>query len=178
MSSFDKRPGPCAARLYPRVYQLFKQWQPTIVHTRNLAALEAVVPAWAAGVPVRIHGEHGWSARSGWQEAAVSVVRRLYRPFVHRYVALSPDHSADYLDQRIGVPPHRVAQIYNGVDTERFRLATQQRCLFPAAPSRAPMTGAWAGSAAWMRSKIRSASRALSCVRASCRRRWRIACGS
>jgi hypothetical protein len=38
----------------------FKALRPAVVHTRNLAALEAVVPGWAAGVPVRIHGEHGW----------------------------------------------------------------------------------------------------------------------
>ena len=39
--------------------QLFRQLQPAIVHTRNLAALECQVPALWAGVPVRIHGEHG-----------------------------------------------------------------------------------------------------------------------
>src|SRR5690348_11336852 len=54
-----KRPGHLL-REYPRLYRLFRELQPSVVHTRNLAALEAVVPAWAAGVPVRIHGEHGW----------------------------------------------------------------------------------------------------------------------
>ena len=128
----DKRPGHLV-RDYPRVYQLFKQWQPTIVHTRNLAALEAVVPAWAAGVPVRIHGEHGWSAQDpDGRRRRYQYVRQLYRPFVHRYVALS-HHIADYLDQRIGVPPHRVAQTYNGVDTERFR-GYEQRMPIPGCP--------------------------------------------
>ena len=47
-------------RDYPRIYRLLRKLAPAIVHTRNLAALEAVVPAWAAQVPVRIHGEHGW----------------------------------------------------------------------------------------------------------------------
>jgi sugar transferase (PEP-CTERM/EpsH1 system associated) len=128
----DKRPGHLV-RDYPRVYQLFKQWQPTIVHTRNLAALEAVVPAWAAGVPVRIHGEHGWSAQDpDGRRRRYQYVRQLYRPFVHRYVALS-HHIADYLDQRIGVPPHRVAQTYNGVDTERF-CWSEQRLPIPGCP--------------------------------------------
>ena len=114
-----KRPGHLV-RDYPRLYRLFKQWQPAIVHTRNLAALEAVVPAWAAGVPVRIHGEHGWSAQDpDGRRRRYQYVRRLYRPFVHRYVALS-QHLADYLERRVGVPPHRIAQTYNGVDTERF----------------------------------------------------------
>jgi sugar transferase (PEP-CTERM/EpsH1 system associated) len=47
-------------------------------------------------------------------------VRALYRPFVSRYVALSR-HLEDYLERQVGVPPHRVSQIYNGVDTGRFR---------------------------------------------------------
>ena len=46
-------------RHYPRLVRLFREISPAIVHTRNLAALEASVPAWLAGVPVRIHGEHG-----------------------------------------------------------------------------------------------------------------------
>ena len=44
----------------PRCIALFRALRPDIVHTRNLAPLEACVPAWLAGVPVRVHGEHGW----------------------------------------------------------------------------------------------------------------------
>jgi sugar transferase (PEP-CTERM/EpsH1 system associated) len=44
---------------YPELFKLFRRLRPAIVHSRNLAALEVQVPAWAAGVPVRIHGEHG-----------------------------------------------------------------------------------------------------------------------
>ena len=45
-----------STRGWPR---LFRELRPAIVHTRNLAALECQVPAAWAGVPVRIHGEHG-----------------------------------------------------------------------------------------------------------------------
>ena len=80
---------------YPQLYRLFRELRPAIVHTRNLAALESQVPAWAAGVPVRLHGEHGRevedpdgsSKRHQW-------MRRIYRPFVHRYIALSRDLAA------------------------------------------------------------------------------------
>jgi sugar transferase (PEP-CTERM/EpsH1 system associated) len=116
----DKRPGHLV-RDYPRLYRLFRQLRPEVVHTRNLAALEAVVPAWAAGVPVRIHGEHGWNREDpDGRRRRYHYVRALYRPFVSRYVALSR-HLEEYLERRVGVPPHRVSQIYNGVDTERFR---------------------------------------------------------
>jgi hypothetical protein len=42
------------------LWRLLKQLRPDIVHTRNLAALEGMLPAFLARVPVRIHGEH-WS---------------------------------------------------------------------------------------------------------------------
>ncbi len=59
--SLRKSPGHLW-KLYPRLVRMFRELQPAVVHTRNLAALEAVVPAWAAGVPARIHGEHGRDA--------------------------------------------------------------------------------------------------------------------
>src|SRR5688572_29724896 len=118
----DKRPGHLV-RDYPRLYRLFKQLKPAIVHTRNFAALEAAVPAWAAGVPVRIHGEHGWNLNDlDGRRRRYQAVRRLYRPFVSRYVALS-HHLEEYLEDKVGVPARRVSHIYNGVDTERYRPA-------------------------------------------------------
>ena len=41
---------------FPKLYRLFRELQPAIVHTRNLGALEAQVPAWAviAGLSVSI----------------------------------------------------------------------------------------------------------------------------
>lgn len=115
--------------IYPRLWRLFRRLRPAIVHSRNLAALEVVVPAWAAGVPVRIHGEHGrdvgdfdGSSKKGqW-------LRRLYRPFVTHYIALSRD-LGDYLTCRVGMSPSRVAQIYNGVDVQRFHPAKQRQAI-------------------------------------------------
>ena len=115
--------------IYPRLWRLFRRLRPAIVHSRNLAALEVAVPAWAAGVPVRIHGEHGrdvgdfdGSSKKGqW-------LRRLYRPFVTHYIALSRD-LADYLTCRVGMSPSRVAQIYNGVDVQRFHPAKQRQAI-------------------------------------------------
>ena len=47
------------------------------------------------------------------------LVRRMYRPFVNRYIALS-QHLADYLQYQVGVPDETISQVYNGVDTARF----------------------------------------------------------
>jgi sugar transferase (PEP-CTERM/EpsH1 system associated) len=117
--SLHKPPGH-GAKLYPQLYRLFRSHRPAIVHTRNLAALESAVPAWAAGVPARVHGEHGWDVSDpGGTRPKFQWLRRAYSPFVSRYVALS-GHIESYLVERVGIAPRRVERICNGVDTTRF----------------------------------------------------------
>jgi sugar transferase (PEP-CTERM/EpsH1 system associated) len=125
-------------KLYPRVFRFFRDRRPAIVHTRNLAALEAQVPAWMAGVTARVHGEHGWDVGDlAGESERYRLVRQLYRPFVHRYVALSR-HSESYLERRVGIPRARIDHICNGVDTERFRPARSGREPVPASPFNDP----------------------------------------
>jgi len=91
-----------------------------VVHSRNLAALEVTIPAWLAGVPARIHGEHGRDVSDlDGSSRKYQLVRRLYRPFVSQYVALSQD-LAGYLQHKVGVPSSSISQIYNGVDATKF----------------------------------------------------------
>lgn len=126
--ALDKPPGH-AFKLYPRLYRLFRQYRPAIVHTRNLGALEVAVPAWAAGVPVRIHGEHGRDVGDfDGSSRKYQWVRRLYRPFVTFYLALSRDLE-EYLVHRVRIPKRKVAQIYNGVDAHRFSPAPTRQAI-------------------------------------------------
>lgn len=119
--------------LYPKLYRLLRELKPAVVHTRNLAALEVVLPAWAAGVPVRVHGEHGRDVSDldgthrGYQR-----LRRFYGAWVHRFVALSQDLAA-YLRDRVGIAEPRIAQIYNGVDARRFQ-PVAERLPIPGSP--------------------------------------------
>lgn len=109
---------------YARLFKLFRELRPHIVHSRNLAALEVQAPAWAAGVPVRIHGEHGRDMGDlDGNNVTYQRVRRFYKPFVHHYTALSRD-LADYLVDKVRVSPQKITQAYNGVDIERFRSAS------------------------------------------------------
>lgn len=118
--ALNKPPGH-SIWLYPRLFKLFRTLRPAVVHTRNLAALEILVPAWLAGVQVRIHGEHGrdvgdldgLSKKHQW-------IRRIYSPFVSHYLALSRD-LADYLLNKVKISSDRVTQVYNGVDSVKFR---------------------------------------------------------
>lgn len=105
---------------YRKLYSLFKKMRPAIVHSRNLAALEVQAPAWAAGVPVRIHGEHGRDVGDlDGNNVTYQRMRRLYRPFVHHYTAVSRD-LADYLQGKVRVPLDTITQAFNGVDTGQF----------------------------------------------------------
>jgi sugar transferase (PEP-CTERM/EpsH1 system associated) len=104
-----------------RLWRLLRKLRPDIVHTRNLAALECTVAAALAGKAVRVHGEHGRDADDlDGTNMRRRRIRRMFKPLVHRYVAVSRD-LASYLEGAIGIPPPQVAQIYNGVSTDRFR---------------------------------------------------------
>jgi sugar transferase (PEP-CTERM/EpsH1 system associated) len=128
--ALNKPPGP-GMRLYPHVWRLFRQLRPDLVHTRNLAALEMQLPAWAAGVRARVHGEHGRESDDiqGTNRRNI-LTRRAYRPFVHHTIALGQEITG-YARDKVGVPASRLHTIYNGVDTVRF-------C---PSPSRQPIDG-------------------------------------
>lgn len=105
---------------YLRLWRALRALRPDILHTRNLSALEAVVIGWLAGVPVRVHGEHGRDVFDlDGSNARYNRLRRFVRPFVHRYLTVSRDLQG-WLVDAIGVDPARVTQIYNGVDKQRF----------------------------------------------------------
>lgn len=106
--------------LYLRLHKMFRALKPTIVHTRNLATVECQLPAWLAGTPIRIHGEHGWDVFDPYgSNRKYQWLRRAFRPLVHQYIPLSRQLES-YLSGAIGVPPHKITRICNGVDTERF----------------------------------------------------------
>ena len=135
--SLRKRPGH-GVRLWPALYRIFRELQPAIVHTRNLAPLEACVPAWAAGVPARVHGEHGWDVGDlDGSNRGHRFTRRIYRPFVSHHIALSR-HIEEYLRNDVGVPSAAISQIYNGVDLRRFAALAGQRKPIDASPFNSP----------------------------------------
>lgn len=121
--SIDKRPGKDPAA-YLRMWRALRRLRPEIVHTRNLGTVDMQWVAVAAGVPRRVHGEHGWEASDPQGLSPRSLhIRRACRPAVHRYVPMSRDLAA-WLQSAVHVPPSRIRQAYSGVDTGRFRPAT------------------------------------------------------
>ena len=130
--ALNKPPGNSPVT-HVKLWRLLKQLRPDIVHTRNLGALEGTLTAALAGVPIRIHGEHGRDIDDlDGRNIRRQIMRRLFKPFVNHYIAVSRDLES-YLQQRIAVPHSRIAQIYNGVDSERFHPAGERREEVPCA---------------------------------------------
>jgi sugar transferase (PEP-CTERM/EpsH1 system associated) len=114
-----------------RLFRTFRRLRPSIVHTRNLATVEAVVSAAAAMVPYRVHGEHGRDVQD--PEGTIRryrLLRRSLSPLVHRFIALSRDLER-YLLGTVGVRASKVVRITNGVDLEKFRPAPGGRAPLP-----------------------------------------------
>ena len=117
--------------LYRRLWLVLRDLRPHIVHTRNLATLEAQLPALFAGIKCRVHGEHGRDIDDvDGTNRKYRLLRRLFRPLVHRYVTVSHDLDS-YLQRTIGIPGNRISQICNGVDTRRFFPAQTTRAELP-----------------------------------------------
>ncbi len=112
-------------------WKLLRKLKPDICHSRNLSALEAQLPAFLARVPYRIHGEHGWDVNDlrGCNKK-YQLLRRLFKPFIHQYVALSKE-AVIYLTENIKVKAANIHHICNGVDVDKFT-PNKNRALLPA----------------------------------------------
>lgn len=122
-----KQPGLDLA-VWWRLYKLLRQLQPDLIHTRNLSALEALLPSWLAGVPARLHSEHGRDVGDlDGSNKRYQRLRRWLLPLAHSVVALSQDLGS-YLRESVGIAGDKVRVICNGVDCDRFMPAnTGQR---------------------------------------------------
>jgi sugar transferase (PEP-CTERM/EpsH1 system associated) len=107
-------------RCYWRLRRMLQELGPDIVHSRNMAALESQLCSIGLRNVRRVHGEHGREVNDldgrNWKYL---VLRKLLRPFVHRYIAVSKDLEK-WLTSVVHVQPGKVRQIYNGVDYSRF----------------------------------------------------------
>ena len=120
--SLDKRPGK-DPRTYWKLFLLLRKLRPAVVHTRNFGTLDCVLIAFLAGVPTRIHGEHGWDiADPDGKSRKYRLVRRLMSHLVRKFVAVSADLRS-WLTTSVGIPSDKIILICNGVDTERFKPA-------------------------------------------------------
>jgi sugar transferase (PEP-CTERM/EpsH1 system associated) len=117
--SLNKQHGNSAGFIW-NLAQVIRRIHPDVVHTRNWSGMDGILAAKLAGVKTIIHGEHGWdmfdpegtSRKRQW-------VRRMTARLVTRYTCVSKQLEHWLRDEvRVKKP---VVQIYNGIDTVRFR---------------------------------------------------------
>jgi sugar transferase (PEP-CTERM/EpsH1 system associated) len=109
---------------HKRLFKLLRQMRPEVLHTYNLGTIEYHATALLAGVPVRVHAEHGRDASDPHGvNRKHNLLRRLLVPAIDRYVPVSRDLER-WLRGVVGIPQAKVQLIDNGVDTERFHPAT------------------------------------------------------
>lgn len=112
-------------RLYWKLWKIMRQLKPSIVHTRNLSALEAQIPAFFLMKGVKtVHGVHGRDVFDlEGKSRKYNLLRKVIRPLVGRYITVSLDLK-NWLVKTIGVNQKAVIQIYNGVDQSFFKPGT------------------------------------------------------
>jgi sugar transferase (PEP-CTERM/EpsH1 system associated) len=117
--SLNKREGKDWAH-YLRLFHTLKRLRPLLIHTRNLAGIEGQLLAAAAGVRLRVHGEHGRDINDlHGRKLRYRLLRKVLRPLIGHFIAVSKDLEA-WLVGTIGARPQRVTHICNGVDSLQF----------------------------------------------------------
>lgn len=105
---------------YRRLRRVLKIMRPAIVHSRNMAALEAQLCGVGLKGLKRVHGEHGREVGDlDGSNPRYLALRRFMRLFIHRYITVSKDLERWLIDT-VGARHDCVTQVYNGVDHERF----------------------------------------------------------
>jgi sugar transferase (PEP-CTERM/EpsH1 system associated) len=103
-----------------RLARAIREVRPDIVHSRNWAAVEAVLAGrWVRSCKV-VHSEHGLEAHANAGEPRRRVwFRRLAYELAHRVLSVSYQ-LRDLHARRTGFAAERISVIHNGVDRRRF----------------------------------------------------------
>jgi sugar transferase (PEP-CTERM/EpsH1 system associated) len=103
-----------------RLSNIMRKYRPHVVHSRNFGALEAVLAARFAGVPVVIHSEHGYEieTQSGLPLRRRALCRALY-PLADVVFTVSSELRS-YHSRQSWLQRGHFRVIFNGVDIERF----------------------------------------------------------
>lgn len=130
----ERKPSPLKDLLVLfRLFKLFRREHFDIVHSHMpKTGLLAMLAAWLAGIPIRIHTFHGevWATQSGWPRTILKILDRLVGLLATKILVVSPSQR-DFLVSE-NVLPQGSAMVIGrgstcGVDTHRFRPNIQVR---------------------------------------------------
>jgi sugar transferase (PEP-CTERM/EpsH1 system associated) len=111
----------------PRLVRAMRDARPHIVHTRNWGALEAILAARIAGVPVTIHSEHGYDLK---MLNGIPFRQRLVRKTLYSMTDALFTVSSELREfhaRQAGISRGRIQVLYNGVDTGKYKPRNELR---------------------------------------------------
>jgi UDP-GlcNAc:undecaprenyl-phosphate GlcNAc-1-phosphate transferase len=118
------------------VYRFLKRGGYTIVHTHSSkAGIIGRLAAWAAGVPVVIHTQHGLAFQSEWRNRIYVALERLCAPLTDVILSVSARLGESAIAEGIGRPDQH-ATIFSGIELDRF-LSARERLTVDEAKRRA-----------------------------------------
>ncbi|MER2491841.1 TIGR03088 family PEP-CTERM/XrtA system glycosyltransferase [Catenovulum sediminis] len=113
-------------KIFYQVWRLLFRLRADIVHSYNLPTLEYQLCSLLAGVPKRLHAEHGRDIYDPeGKNKKYRLLRQLMSPFVDKFIAVSDD-LYQWLLKTVNIAPSKCCLIYNGVDTDKFSPAKQK----------------------------------------------------
>lgn len=111
----------------PSLVRTMRDVRPHIVHTRNWGALEAILAARIAGVPVTIHSEHGYDLK---MLNGIPFRQRLVRKALYSMtdaLFTVSNELREFHARQAGISTSRIQVLYNGVDTEKYQPRNELR---------------------------------------------------
>lgn len=117
--------------IYLKLWKLFRQYHPQIVHSYNIATLEYQFVAFLAGIPSRIHAEHGRDIFDlDGSNKKYQILRRVLNPFIHYWIPVSQE-LANWLKNTVKIPEKKIKLIYNGIDLNFYQpVSRSQKDIF------------------------------------------------
>lgn len=115
--------------VYSRLYRLLRTLKPDVLHTYNLGTIEYQWVGVFAGVPLRVHAEHGRDSYD--PNGAVKKyqwIRKISSFAIHRVIAVSADLK-QWLADDVKIPERKLELIINGIDTNYYNSGNCSCCV-------------------------------------------------
>lgn len=104
---------------HKKLLALLREHKPDTIQTYNFGTIEYHITAYLAGVPNRIHSDHG---RGGDDPNGANSLHNIFRKFIsfflHHYVVVSYD-LLSWVTNSLNVSQKKVQLVYNGVDVPK-----------------------------------------------------------
>ena len=122
----DKREGNDLAS-HKKLFSLLKQLKPHAINTYNFGTIEYHITARLAGVPVRVHSDHG---RGGDDPQGKNRLHNLFRKvvahFITEYIVVSYD-LYEWVCNKLKINKNKVSLIFNGVSIPERQVVKQEQ---------------------------------------------------